>query len=73
MGVRFENGVQWYTRGRVEVVFPQNCTCCRYCIMMRSDAGNTRHVCISTGRILADIDWMPVDCPIEELKEDNHE
>lgn len=71
--MRFENGVQWYTRGRVEISFPEAEVCCRYCPLMRSDAGNTRHVCISTGEILGNIDIRPRTCPVEELKEDEHD
>lgn len=70
---RFENGVQWYTRGKVEISFPEDVVICRYCPMMRADAGNTRHVCIITGEILGNIDFCPRTCPIEDLKEDERD
>lgn len=62
---RFDNGVEWYKELRLPVAFPEGDVCCRWCPMMRADAGGSRHLCIATGLILPDIDRQPEACPLE--------
>lgn len=71
---RFENGVQWYTRGQVvlDIGFPENWVCCRFCPYVRSTQGGIRHECVLTGDVLYDVDGRGDGCPIKELKEDEH-
>lgn len=68
----FDKGVQYYTHGTVEIPFPEDQVCCRWCPLMRADAGGARHLCVVTGLILADIDSRPDECPVtvNKAKED---
>ena len=63
---RFDRGVEYYTTALVPIGFPQNAVYCRYCPLLKLRlAGKTAAaVCLSTGRIIDDIDHRPDDCPV---------
>lgn len=69
---RFDTGVRYYTLGHVEmdVPFPEDAVCCRYCPFLRADAGGVRHKCVLTGRVVYGLDWRPEECPIIIKEED---
>lgn len=75
MAARFERGVRWYTHGRlvVDVGFPEDAVCCRYCQYLRADANAVRYKCCVTGDILYSLDMTGDRCPIEIIEEDEHE
>lgn len=51
---RFDKGVRWYTTGRavLEVPFPEDAVCCRYCPYLRTEAEFARCWCRLTGELL---------------------
>lgn len=64
---RFDRGVAYYTQMVVPVHFPEDAVICRYCQVMRSIDGGTRHMCMATGEILYNIDSRPEGCPAKEV------
>lgn len=71
---RFDKGVAWYTRGRltVDVAFPEDAVCCKYCPYLRADANGARLKCAATGDILYSIETVGDGCPIEIMEVDKH-
>lgn len=71
---RFDGGVAWYTRGvaTIELAYPEDAVCCRYCPYMRADAGGARHKCVLTDHVLFGLDWRPEDCPVKITEVDEH-
>ena len=61
---QFHNGVSYYTRGTVDVGFPEDDVCCHWCPLMTRDP-NLRDVCGKTGEILlAPKHTIGINCPI---------
>ena len=73
MPKQFENGVQWYTRGYVQIVFPEKDVCCKRCPCVRSVAGGVQHQCCLNGAVLYNLDNRGEHCPILTMAEDEHE
>lgn len=71
---RFDRGVSFYTRGKlnVDIAFPEDAVCCKYCPFLRADANGARYKCVITGSILYGIEAMGSDCPIEIVEVDEH-
>lgn len=67
---RFERGVRYYTPAIVQLDFPEDAICCRYCPLMRSLDGGTRHICARTGQILYNIDLQGRNCPVQVVMEE---
>lgn len=66
---RFESGVKYYTKSKVEIFFPENRVCCEYCPLMETYA---RKQCRRTGEYLADTRTIGYECPLQfEMEEDN--
>lgn len=61
----FRNGVSYYTRATVEVVFPENDVVCAWCPLMTRDP-NLRDICGKTGEILlAPKHTIGFNCPLK--------
>ena len=67
----FINGVRYYTKGTLEVSFPEEDVCCYRCPLMSVDYGSKRERCSRTGELLVnpyhDIGY---DCPLKFIEED---
>lgn len=68
----FRNGVKYYTKGTVEIGFPEDDINCYRCPLMTTDYGSKRERCEKTGEILVAPKYeVGVFCPIEfEVNED---
>ena len=64
---RFDRGVTWYTHGTItiDVAFPEDAVCCRYCPHLRADANGARHKCPLTNEIIIHLDRRGGLCPVE--------
>jgi hypothetical protein len=70
----FRNGVSYYTKGMVEISFPEDDVCCYRCPLMGFDYNRTdREYCKKTGEFLPSPKHMVgFDCPLKfENKENN--
>lgn len=65
---RFESGVKYYTKGTVDVFFPENRVCCEYCPLLETYA---RKQCRRTGEYLVDTRTIGYECPLR-FEEDNN-
>lgn len=62
----FSRGVSYYTRGTVEVGFPENDVCCRWCPMMGMELKIDRAYCKKTGEYLTAPNFdIGANCPIK--------
>lgn len=67
----FDKGVSYYTRGKVEVSFPEDDVCCYRCPLMGIEMKSDREYCRRTGELLpAPRHTIGYDCPIN-FKEEN--
>lgn len=48
----FSRGVGYYTKGKVEIGFPEDDICCNWCPMMRIELKTERAYCGRTGEYL---------------------
>lgn len=48
----FTRGVSWYTKGFVEIGFPEDDICCHWCPMLAVDVKADRAWCRKTGEYL---------------------
>lgn len=61
----FSRGVSWYTKGTVEIGFPEGDCCCWWCPLMATDYGSKRERCSKTGEILLAPKYtIGCQCPI---------
>lgn len=61
----FSHGVSYYTRGLVEIPFPEDDLCCYRCPLMGVEIKTDREYCRRTGEYLpAPRDIIGVQCPI---------
>lgn len=70
----FSRGVSWYTKGTVEIGFPEDDVCCHWCPLMGMDAKMDRSWCRKTGELLvAPKHFVGVYCPVmfDEKENDN--
>lgn len=67
----FDKGVSYYTKGKVEVSFPEDDVCCYRCPLMGIEMKSDREYCRRTGELLpAPRHTIGYDCPIN-FKEEN--
>ena len=67
----FDKGVSYYTKGKVEVSFPEDDVCCYRCPLMGIESKSDREYCRRTGEYLpAPRHTIGYDCPIN-FKEEN--
>lgn len=66
---RFESGVKYYTKGMVEIYFPENRVCCEYCPLLETYA---RKQCRRTGEYLVDTRTIGYECPLQFNEEDSN-
>jgi hypothetical protein len=67
----FSRGVSYYTKGTVEIGFPEDDICCWRCPMMGTETHTQREYCRRTGEYLpAPRDIIGMNCPIEFKKEE---
>ena len=65
----FSRGVSYYTKGTVEIGFPESDCCCWWCPLMKVDY-TKREVCAKTGEILLAPQYSVGQfCPIHFNKE----
>ena len=57
-----KNGCTKYTRAVVDINFPEDRVCCKYCILLQT---YSRNQCMRTGELIADINGVGVWCPLE--------
>jgi hypothetical protein len=62
----FSRGVSFYTKGTVEIGFPEDKVCCDYCPMLETYA---RKQCRRTGEYLVNTRTIGFYCPLEFLGE----
>lgn len=48
----FSRGVSWYTGGTVQITFPEDDICCRWCPLMRVELKTDRAYCCKSGEYL---------------------
>lgn len=61
----FSRGVSYYTRGTVEVGFPEDDVCCRWCPLLRVELKTDRSYCCKTGEYLVSPSFFVGQlCPI---------
>ena len=67
----FDRGVSYYTRGSVEISFPEDDVCCYRCPIMGIEMASSREYCRRTGEYLpSPRHLIGFDCPIN-FKEEN--
>ena len=69
----FRQGVRFYTHGTVDISFPEDDICCRWCPLMGVEIKTDRSYCRKTGEYLQAPDlYTGFHCPviIEPEKED---
>jgi hypothetical protein len=59
-----------YIKADVEIFFPENRVCCRYCPLLETYA---RAQCRRTGEYIVDQDMIGHFCPLMIEKENDHE
>lgn len=65
-------GVSYYTKGTVEVGFPEDDICCRWCPLMSVEIKTDRHYCRKTGEYLLAKDfYVGANCPIRFESKEN--
>lgn len=62
---KYDNGVKYYTIGKLPVNFPENDAKCRFCQEMQPTKEGLPNRCRATGRVLFGLDYLPDFCPIE--------
>ena len=68
----FKNGVSYYTKGTLDIYFPENDVCCFRCPLLGKERGTEREYCKRTGYYLpAYADDIEMNCPINFTKENN--
>lgn len=61
----FYNGVSYYTKASVQIGFPEDDLCCRWCPLMGSEYRPNREYCKKTGEILlAPEHTIGENCPL---------
>ena len=61
----FDKGVAYYTKGKIEVGFPEDDVCCHWCPLLRVELKTDRWYCGKTGEYLLSPKFtIGVDCPI---------
>lgn len=60
--------VLFYTHTLVEIPFPGDRVCCRFCPLLETYA---RHQCRRTGEYILDIDLTGGRCPLVEMEEND--
>lgn len=61
----FSRGVSYYTKGAVEIGFPEDDICCRWCPLMRVELKTDRPYCGKTGEYLVSPNFtVGTNCPI---------
>ena len=69
----FSRGVSYYTKGTVEIGFPEDDICCFRCPMMGIESYSNREYCRRTGEYLpAPRDIIGMNCPIDFKKENEN-
>ena len=62
----FSRGVSYYTKGRIELGFPEDDVCCRWCPLMGVEIKTDRFYCRRTGEYLLAPNYMiGTQCPID--------
>lgn len=59
------DGVRRYTHTRVDIYFPDEQYCCRYCPLLET---YSRNMCRRTGEYVTDINGVGMDCPLTVLE-----
>ena len=68
----FDKGVSYYTRGTVEISFPEDDVCCCRCPLMGIEMASSREYCRRTGEYLpSPRHLIGFDCPINFEEENN--
>ena len=69
----FESGVSFYTKGSVDIMFPEDDVCCHWCPMLAPDYRLDREYCKRTGEfILAPKAMIGFNCPLRFEKEESN-
>ena len=67
----FSRGVSYYTKGTVEVSFPEDDVCCFRCPLMYTEYSSKRERCGRSGEILpAPRDSIGYFCPLKFTEEE---
>lgn len=70
----FSRGVSYYTPGTVEISFPEDDICCKWCPLMSVEIKTDRHYCRKTGEYLVSPNFfVGTQCPIEFRKDEENE
>lgn len=68
----FSRGVSYYTRGTVEICFPEDDICCHWCPMMGIEIKSDRAYCRRTGEYLPGTRYIVgVNCPLNFEDKEN--
>lgn len=71
---QFPNGISYYTKGTVEIGFPEDDVCCHWCPFMVYDYKLDRERCSRSGEILiAPKSYIGFMCPINFITEENND
>ena len=61
----FSRGVGYYTKGKVEIGFPEDDVCCHWCPMMGVESRTERAYCRKTGEYLVSPKFViGTQCPV---------
>ena len=67
---RFESGIQYYTRAKTDIYFPESRVCCEYCPLLET---YSRKQCRRTGEYIADARTIGYNCPLDfDIEEDGN-
>ena len=70
----FSRGVSYYTKGSVEIGFPEDDICCRWCPLMGIETKVDRSYCKKTGEYLVAPNFViGAKCPIKFEDEEDQE
>lgn len=62
----FRDGVKYFTKGTVEIFFPEDDLCCYRCPLMAVESKIDREYCRRTGEYLvAPRDMVGLNCPLK--------
>lgn len=67
----FRTGVRYYTKGMVEIGFPEDDLCCYWCPLMGTEYKPDREYCKKTGEYLTAPRYtIGFECPLKFKKEE---
>ena len=70
----FSKGVSYYTKGNVDIGFPEDDICCRWCPLMGMELKIDRPYCKRTGEYLVSPNFtIGTNCPIKFVEMENND